>query len=48
MIKYTKKYKTKLNFNLILQSDEEQTKIIYKIADFLLDIFLILTMMNPF
>ena len=39
MIKYKKKYKTKFNFNLILQSDEEQTKIIYKIADYLLDIF---------
>ena len=39
IVKYNKKYKTDLNFNLILQSDDEETNIIYKLADYLLDLF---------
>jgi len=37
IVKCNKKYKNDLNFNIILQSDDEETNIIYKIADYLFD-----------
>ena len=36
---YNNKYKQKLDFNLILQSSEEDMNLVYKTADYLLDFY---------
>ena len=40
MSNFNSKYKTKINFNIILQSDKEELKIIEKVSNYLLKIFL--------
>lgn len=36
---FNNKYKKKLDFNLILQSEKEKSEIINKVGDYLLDLF---------